>query len=246
MADRTNITAANAILMSLASLAAAFQLCGLLLTYLILEKYRLQLAGIHFANQYDIAVARLRDAPRRVWRQGRPWRIPWRTQQWCLNLYHGVLLESEWKKNFRMDREVFMKLADELAPYLRPGRSPRGLDVLSGRKATCLNTVFFETPSKLNDDSQVLGPNYIKLPSNTREMAHLIKGMENKYGFPQAFGCIDGTHIEIMKPTENLHDYFSYKQKYTINAHLNQDLPSSISLGQEELISASIVEPSSS
>ena len=110
-----------------------------------------------------------------------------------------------------------MKLADELAPYLRPGRSPRGLDVLSGRKATCLNTVFFETPSKLNDDSQVLGPNYIKLPSNTREMAHLIKGMENKYGFPQAFGCIDGTHIEIMKPTENPHDYFSYKQKYTIN-----------------------------
>ena len=41
--------------------------------------------------------------------------------------------------------------------------------------------------------------------------------MENKYGFPQAFGCIDGTHIENMQPTENPHDYFSYKQKYTIN-----------------------------
>ena len=110
MADRTNITAANAILMSPVSLAAAFQLCGLLLTYLILEKHRLQLAGIHFANQYDIAVARLRDAPRRVCRRGRPWRKPGRTQQWWLNLYHGVLLESEWKKNFRMDREVFMRL----------------------------------------------------------------------------------------------------------------------------------------
>ena len=41
--------------------------------------------------------------------------------------------------------------------------------------------------------------------------------MENKYGFPQAFGCVDGTHIQITQPTENPPDYFSYKQKYTLN-----------------------------
>lgn len=231
--------AVNAILMSLASLAAAFQLCGLLLTYLILEKRRLQLAGIHLANQYDIAVARLRDAQRRVHRRGRPWRKPGRTQQWWLNLYHGVLPESDWKKNFRMDREVFTKLADELAPYLRPGRSPRGLDVLSVEKQLALTLYFLKDQGSLmmtantfgiavstvsvivrkvcEAITQVLGPRYIKLPSNTREMAHLVKGMESKYGFPQGFGCIDGTHIEIMQPTENPHDYFSYKQKYTIN-----------------------------
>ena len=48
-------------------------------------------------------------------------------------------------------------------------------------------------------------------------MKDIVKGMEDKYGFPQAFGCVDGTHIAINQPTENPHDYFSYKQKYTLN-----------------------------
>lgn len=66
--------------------------------------------------------------------------------------------------------------------------------------------------------TQVMGPKYMKLPTNAREMAHLLRGTENKYGFPQAFSCVDGTHIAIVQPTENPHDYFSYKQEYTLNA----------------------------
>ena len=30
-------------------------------------------------------------------------------------------------------------------------------------------------------------------------------------------GCVDGTHITIKRPSENAHDYFSYKQSYSIN-----------------------------
>ena len=41
--------------------------------------------------------------------------------------------------------------------------------------------------------------------------------MENKYGFPQAFGFVDGTHIPTAQPSENARDYFSYKMKYTLN-----------------------------
>ena len=33
-----------------------------------------------------------------------------------------------------MDRAVFMSVIDELRPFLRPGRSPRGLDLLSVEK----------------------------------------------------------------------------------------------------------------
>ena len=87
--------------------------------YLILEKRRLQMIGFQIANQYDIAVARLRNALRQACRRRRIWRKP------------GRLPESEWKKNFRMDRGVFMTLADELAPYLRPGRSTRSLIITS-------------------------------------------------------------------------------------------------------------------
>lgn len=64
----------------------------------------------------------------------------------------------------------------------------------------------------------ILGPKYLKLPSTEFEMKDIVKDMENKYGFPQAFGCVDGTHIAINQPTENAYDYFSYKQKYTLNA----------------------------
>lgn len=62
-----------------------------------------------------------------------------------------------------------------------------------------------------------LGPRYIALPTTEKEMGQLLKKMEDKFGFPQAFGCIDGTHIPIKQPSDNAHDFFSYKMKYTIN-----------------------------
>ena len=94
-------------------------------------------------HQYNAAVARLRHVRRRaVFRRGRPWRNPGRTEQWWLNLYNGILPESEWKKNLRMDRDVFMALPDEIRSYLQPGRSPRGLDVLSVEKQLALTCSF--------------------------------------------------------------------------------------------------------
>ena len=46
-------------------------------------------------------------------------RNPGRTEQWWQNLYNGILPESEWKKNLRVDRDVFIVLADEIQqPHL--------------------------------------------------------------------------------------------------------------------------------
>lgn len=33
---------------------------------------------------------------------------------------------------------------------------------------------------------------------------------------PQAFGCIDGTHVRIKRPVENSQDYFCYKQFFSL------------------------------
>lgn len=38
-----------------------------------------------------------------------------------------------------------------------------------------------------------------------------------RIGFPQVISCIDGNHVPIKQPAENAHDYFSYKQYYSIN-----------------------------
>ena len=40
---------------------------------------------------------------------------------------------------------------------------------------------------------------------------------ELRFGMPCAFGCIDGTHIPIRRPTENAQDCFCYKQFHSIS-----------------------------
>jgi len=128
-----------------------------------------------------------------------------------------------------------MAIADELRPYLQSrGRSLRGLDVLSVEKQLAFTLYFLKDQGSLSMTANafgiafftvsmiyvrkvcdviatVLGPMYIKLPSTEQEMKNLVKSVRNKYGFPQAFGCVDGTQFAISLPTENPHDYFSYK-----------------------------------
>ena len=108
MAGKRKILALNAIFLALASLATAFQCCGFLLSYLLIEKRRQQRIALQMVNQYNVAVARLKHVRRRaVCRRGRVWRIPGRTAQWWQNLYNRVLPESEWKKNLRMEKGSF-------------------------------------------------------------------------------------------------------------------------------------------
>ena len=157
---------------------------------------------------------------------------------------------SEWKKNLRMEKQVFVKLANEFRPYLEPGVGGSRDDVLTVEKQLAMTVYFLKDQGSLSMTANAfgvaictvsvvvrkvcqvltnyyyyyyyyyyLGPIYIKLPSSEQEMRQEIRHaqMENKYGFPQAFGCVDGTHIPIIQPSENPHDYFSYKMKYTLN-----------------------------
>ncbi len=44
----------------------------------------------------------------------------------------------------------------------------------------------------------------------------LVDNFHKQFDLPQVFGCVDGTHIPIKQPTENSHDFFCYKMKYTL------------------------------
>ena len=68
-----------------------------------------------------------------------------------------------------------------------------------------------------NATSQVLGPKYFKLPKNESEMRKKISEFEVMFCMPQAFGCIDGTHIPILRPIDNSQDYFCYKMFFSLN-----------------------------
>ena len=45
-----------------------------------------------------------------------------------------------------------------------------------------------------------VGPAYLRLPKNEQGMLDSIQKFHLKFGLPQVFGCIDGTHIPIKQP----------------------------------------------
>ena len=65
--------------------------------------------------------------------------------------------------------------------------------------------------------SRNLSEKLIKYPITKQEVEDMNEKFLKKFGFPRVIGCIDGTHIPIKQPSENAHDYFSYKMKYTLN-----------------------------
>ena len=48
------------------------------------------------------------------------------------------------------------------------------------------------------------GPKYVKLPQSEDEMVEKAAEFLSKHGMHQAFGCIDGTHVPILRPVDQL------------------------------------------
>ena len=53
----------------------------------------------------------------------------------------------------------------------------------------------------------ILGLDYLHLLCSENDMGKTASKFKLKFGMPQAFGCIDGTHILIKRPIENSQDY---------------------------------------
>ena len=68
-----------------------------------------------------------------------------------------------------------------------------------------------------NSINKRMDPKLIIFPSSIEELKEATNRFENKFGIPQVIGCIDGTHIPIKKPLENSHDYYCYKQFFSLN-----------------------------
>ena len=79
---------------------------------------------------------------------------------------------------------------------------------------TCLSRTVKAVCTCIKD---VVGPQYLKLPKDVDEMKTLISLFETRFGFPQAFGCLDGNHIPLRQPIENSQAFFCYKMKYSLH-----------------------------
>ena len=63
---------------------------------------------------------------------------------------------------------------------------------------------------------KVLLPKFVKFPSSKLAIKEIVDGFENIWGFPQAVGAIDGTHIPVLKPVDSPSDYYNRKSYYSI------------------------------
>ena len=62
-----------------------------------------------------------------------------------------------------------------------------------------------------------IAPDLIRFPTEKDAVSETARTFLKRFGFPQVIGCVSGTHITVKQPSENSHDYFSYKMSYSIN-----------------------------
>ena len=159
-----------------------------------------------------------------------------RSVNWWEDVQSGRYSETWWKENLRMSRATFDILCCELRPhierqstYLRQPISVekrvavtlwklatnveyRTLSALFGigRSTVCVTVI--ET---YNAIAKHLFSHYVYLLAGER-LRDIVTNFETCWGFPQAAGAIDGSHIPIIRPRESASDYYNRKGYYSI------------------------------
>lgn len=59
---------------------------------------------------------------------------------------------------------------------------------------------------------------WMKLPRDPIEEQKYKRNFSDKFGIPDVVGCIDGTHIELVKPGTQDFLYYNRRGYYSINA----------------------------
>ncbi|XP_022827716.1 putative nuclease HARBI1 [Spodoptera litura] len=147
--------------------------------------------------------------------------------------------DEEFVANYRVPKSLFNEIYEELRPYLpvakrRSDISPKYklLVALSffatGSYQKLVGSTFGTLMSQqsvskaINDTVIALNQEnilkkWVKFPQ-TRSQRDLIKRrFYEKFGIPAVLGCIDGTHVAIVRPSENEERFFNRKHFHSRN-----------------------------
>ena len=217
------------------------QCYGFVLAYKIFQQKRVMIIRAQLSLRKRKWVKKMNHLMyRRICRKPRTiWVENGRTEQWWINMENGISPPSAWKKNFRMTKENFDNLVAELHPVIGPKPNSPNYRFLSTAKKLAVTLYYLKDTGSLwvvantfgihqctvtktimevcTAINTLLGPAYIHLPRNKEEMRNITSQFALKFGMTQAFGCIDGTHVQVKRPESDSQDFFNYKQYFSLN-----------------------------
>ena len=216
------------------------------------EKHRVFMNRM-FLNDDDDEDEELITRNRTIWIRPHQTSAIWNT--FDQNLVWG----QEWYDNFRMSRQSFYKLLEMIKNYIEKEDTSFRLSVPPAKRLA-ITLHYYHDEGRMRVTSKyfgvgkstvsnivretswvitkIVGPRFIKLPSTVKEVETLCNAFEEKHGFPQVWGAIDGTHIYIRRPSENPIDYLNRKQRFSLNVQVIVDY-------QKKFLDVSIEYPGS-
>ena len=150
-----------------------------------------------------------------------------RSNTWWHNIVLSSFTGQDWLNSFRISRQTFLYLCDKLSSRLqrqdtvmrccisiqklveitlrclaRPAEY-RTVGYLFGVSRSSVYETVHETCSAI---VSVLLKTYIKFLTDDN-IGNFVREFKAKWGVPQYFGAIDGTHIPVSVPSKNHIDY---------------------------------------
>nr|CAH7720962.1 unnamed protein product [Callosobruchus chinensis] len=152
------------------------------------------------------------------------------------------LSDNEFKAHYRLTKDLFLQLCEEISPYLpRPRRrtaisvkckvlttlsfyatgsyqKPIGMSYLHGLSQSGVSNTVREVTNAFNHPNILR--RFIRFPQTVQKRQAIINGFSNKFQIPGCLGCIDCTHVALVRPNENEERFFNRKHYHSRNVQI--------------------------
>ena len=212
---------------------------GFLSVYCVYRKRVLEIICYYESVKQNVLLKNLKQRKKQRRKKEARVKNQCRSDKWWVDMLSPMSTFDLWKKNFPMSRLEFQELCDILRPFITPNPLSPNYRSLSAEKKLVVILYFLKDTGSLTMTANTFGihqsttskvimevceaivthlvPKYITLPKTREEITSKVSQFELKFGMLQAYGCIDGTHIPIKTPIENMQDYFNYEQFFSLN-----------------------------